>query len=135
MFSPSSGKLAYGRVRIGLIFSHYNAFGTPTQRNDHQGDTNYSFNRRIQNERISWNWKSSHSIIQTQIYDGQFFITASLADLYPTNIRICAIDSEKITGGRDNYDALKKEFRTTPNYCKEIVPGVIPGDGNGGKCG
>ena len=81
MFSPSSGKLAYGRGRIGLIFSHYNAFGTPTQRNDHQGDTNYSFNRRIQNERISWNWKSSHSLIQTQIYDGQFFNTASLAEM------------------------------------------------------
>lgn len=132
MFSASSGKLTYGRDRVGLLFSHYNAFGTADKRNDHQGDTFYTFNRIGQKETAAWSWKTSHSLYQTQMYDGQFYITASLGDMFPTNIRVCVIYSTRVT---NEFDGVRKDNVFNPYTCKDIVPGNIPGDGNGGTCG
>jgi hypothetical protein len=132
MFAASSGKLSYGRGRVGLLFSHYNAFGTPVLRNDHQGDTFYTFDRKGGNETMAWNWKTSHSLYQAQFYDGQYFITASLGDMYPTNIKVCVVDGQSRT---DDIDGIRQNKVFNPTYCVDIVPGNIPGNAAGASCG
>jgi hypothetical protein len=52
--------------------------------------------------------------------------------MYPTNIKICVIDVQKRT---DEFDAKRNRTFMNPSYCQDIVPGNIPGNGNGGTCG
>jgi len=132
MFAASSGKLSYGRGRYGLIFAHYNAFGTPSARDDHQGDTFYSFDRSQSSYTYAWSWKTSHSLQQTQIYTGRYYLTASLGDVYPENIRVCIIDQTSFTSV---YDSVNKGYNQHPTQCIDIVKGKICGDGGGGTCG
>ena len=132
MFSASSGKVTYGRGRYGLLFSHYNAFGTASVRDDHQGDTFYNVNTQTSNTTYAWSWLTSHSLQQTQIYDGRYYVTASLGDVYPENIKVCLIDMQSFTSA---YDAVNKGYFNNPSVCIDIVKGKIPGNGGGGTCG
>lgn len=134
MFSTQNGKLAYGRGRISLIFAHYNYFGIKNgERDDHTGDTLFTFDENGENENYAWSWKTSHSLNQVQIYDGKYFITASLGDVYPENINVCFISPLKYTS---KFDGERKTYVNIPSVCKEIVnKGKIPGNGRGNSCG
>jgi len=40
MFNPHNGRLSYNNGQIGILFAHYNHFGSQNGgRNDHTGDT------------------------------------------------------------------------------------------------
>jgi hypothetical protein len=132
MFAASSGKLAYGRGKYALLFSHYNAFGSASARDDHQGDTFYDFDTKASIVNYAWTWKTSHSLHQTQIYTGRYFVTASLGDIFPENIKVCIIDMQDYT---TNYDAVNKGNFEHPSVCTDIVKGKICGNGGGKTCG
>jgi uncharacterized membrane protein YgcG len=132
MFSASTGKLAYGRGRYGLLFAHYNAFGTAQARDDHQGDTFFTADYTATQFGYGWTWKTSHSLQQTILYSGKYLITASLGDVFPENIKVCLIDQTTFT---TTYDAVNKGNFEHPTYCLDIVNGKICGDGGGKTCG
>ena len=132
MFSAFSGKLAFGKDRIGLIFSHKSNLGNSVKPKYRIADTFISFDKYGLNETIAWSWKTSNSLYQAQIYDGQYFITASLGDYSPSNIEVCVINSNHVT---DDLDEVRKSHVFNNFKCKNIVPGNIPGDGKGNSCG
>ena len=128
MYRTHNGKLAYGGGRIALIFAHYNHFGMKNgKRDDHTGDTFVTMDVNGENADYAWSWGASHSLIQSIIYDGRYFVTASLGDIYPENIRVCFIKPN---------DYQSKSLRSLNSVCKDIVEkGKIPGAGNGDTCG
>ena len=104
MFRPDNGKLSYGNGRLSLIFAHYNNFGARSEkRNDHTGDTLLTFDDNGEDIKYAWAWLASHSLIQDQIYDGKYFVTAALGDAYPEGIRVSFIDGQSTASTIDPY--------------------------------
>lgn len=133
MHKPHNGKLAYGRGRIALIFAHYNHFGMKDgKRDDHTGDSFYTFDMDGKNEDYAWSWATSHSLVQSILYDGRYFITASLGDAYPENIKLCYIKPNQYNS---NVDGVRNKNVNLISKCKDVIPGKIPGNGSGGTCG
>ena len=137
MFANQNGKLAFGRNRISLIFAHYNHFGLYSNgsRNDHTGDTLYTFDINGENENYAWGWNTSHSLYQAQFYDGRFFITAALGDVYPENIEVCIIEPDVLIS--TEKDPIRNKNVKINSYCDDnmVTPGKIPGDARGNCCG
>ena len=102
MYRPTTAKLAYGNNRINLIFAHYNYFDSDN--GGHSGDTYYSFDANGTNAKYAWNWVTSHSLIQAHMFDGKYFVTASLGDCYPMGFSIAFIDCSVIDDARDTID-------------------------------
>jgi len=69
---------------------------------------------------------------KTMIYNEQYFITASLGDVYPQNIRVCVVDPTQRT---TSFDGARQKNVNNPYNCADVVPGIIPGDGAGNSCG
>ena len=66
MYKPHGGKLTYHNDRVVAIFSHYNHFGLKSDnvtRDDHTGDTTFSFGIDGKDNRCSVACGSSHSLI------------------------------------------------------------------------
>lgn len=124
MHEPENGKFAYGKGKVALIFTHYNNFGASTGvRNDHTGDTWITIEDDGSISDYAWAWGSSHSLIQSHIYDGKYFLTAALGDAYPMGIRICAIDVDQRT---DAYDPIHKKNNQYKSWCKDdILPYML----------
>ena len=122
MYNPHNGKLAYGRDRVNLIFAHYNYFG---ENGGHTGDSYYSFdaNGDVEKAKYSWSWQTSHSCIQSHIYDGTYFITAALGDYYPQGINLNIIDPAQGSG---------QYIQTTAD---QTICGKIMGNGKGSSLG
>lgn len=133
MHEPENGKLAYGRGRLSLIFAHYNNFGAgSTSRNDHTGDTYITLNDKGDDIKYAWAWGSSHSLVQSHIYTGRYFVTAALGDAYPMGIKICVVDADSTSS---TYDPVLKRYARHNSYCKDdIVPsftGTMTGNAYG----
>ncbi|MCQ2817628.1 MAG: hypothetical protein MJ252_10220 [archaeon] len=117
MYDPDNGKLNYGRGYLTLIFAHYNYFGASS--GGHTGDTYFIFDStgNPQKAKYAWGWESSHSLIQSHIYDGKYFITAALGDAYPMGIKICVVDVTKNTSqfdqSRNTYPQVKYSYTDT----------------------
>ena len=65
MYSPASGKIVYGKGRICIAFSHYNAFGLSDNgaRNDHTADAYLTVSEEDgKNDMVSHMWSCSHSL-------------------------------------------------------------------------
>lgn len=134
IFNAHNGKLAYGRGRIALIFAHYNFFGYKNgKRDDHTGDTLFTFDENGQNEDCAWSWKTSHSLYQTMLYDGQYFVTASLGDAYPESIQVCFVEPNSY---KTQIDKVRnKAVYLNYNCNSDLISGGIPGNGSGDSCG
>ena len=115
MYKPTNAKLAYGNDRINLIFAHYNHFGAD---GGHTGDTYYSFDLKCTKESVkyAWSWYSSHSLIQSHIFDGKYFITATLGDAYPQGFTITAVNCSYINDKEDtiNYNSNQTIVKSFP---------------------
>lgn len=139
MFANQGGKLAYsyGSSLCGLIFTHYNHFGYNGEiRNDHTGDSFISSGMsNSNNEYYGWGWGTSHSLSVSQIYDGRNYITASLGDLFPENLRVCFVDS--LVLDTNSVDAKRGKSVKHRRFCDDFIvqPGKIPGNGHGKSCG
>lgn len=119
MHEPENGKLSYGNGRLSLVFAHYNNFGAySSSRNDHTGDTLLTFDDNGDEIKYGWSWATSHSLLQDQIYDGQYFVTASLGDAYPMGIQVCFIDAQSTTSAVDPVLNRKARHNT---WCQTIV--------------
>ena len=100
IFEPVNAKLNFGNNRIGLIFAHYNNFDW---RSDcHTGDTFITIDTNGSKYDFAWTWKTSHSLVQSLVFDGKYWITASLGDAYPEGITLSAVDSTGEVKGK-NY--------------------------------
>ena len=131
MHEPDNGKLAYGKGRLSLIFAHYNNFGAETaHRKDHTGDTLFTFDDNGEDVKYAWAWLTSHSLLQDQIYDGKYFVTASLGDAYPMGIKVCFIDGQTTTSTVDPYWEKRVKHNS---WCNEIIkfPGTMSGNSYG----
>lgn len=134
MYRPDNGKLSVGRDRIVLIFSHYNNFEAGKSGfRGHTGDSTISFDMNGNDVLLGTSWGTSHSLAQQIVYDGLQFLTASLGDAYPQQIRFSVhngkykstfVDGK--TGKQNRYESFSKS---------DVVPGSIPGDGEGRSCG
>ena len=134
MYRPDGGKLSVGRDRIVLIFSHYNNFEAGGEGfRGHTGDSTISFDLNGNDLLLGSSWGTTHSLSQRIVYDGLRFLTASLGDAYPQQIRFTVhngkykstfVDGK--TGKQNRYDTFSRS---------DVVPGSIPGDGDGRSCG
>ena len=122
MYRPTTSKLAYGNNRINLIFAHYNYFG---DLGGHWGDSYYSFDVNGTNVKYAWGWITSHSLIQSHIFDGKYFITVSLGDASPMGFTIAFIDCNVIDDTRDTID-----YKINQDIVKSFY-----GDSNGNSLG
>jgi len=130
MYTPHNGKLSYGKGKVSLIFAHYNYFGV---NNAHTGDTQMTFNEEGKDEHLGWSWGASHSLIQANMYDGNYFVSASLGDQYPKNIKVCFVDPNKQTS---SVDKTRGGTFTNVSVCKDILTDEgINGTGSGKACG
>ncbi len=131
MFEPENGKLAFGRGRLNIIFAHYNNFGDD---GGHTGDTYYSLDLDGSNltAKYAWGWKCSHSLIQSHIYNGRYFVSASLGDAYPENIDISVIDNER---GNSAYDSKRKSYPNIQYKNTQEIAALIPGNHIGDSMG
>ena len=130
MYEPHNGKLAYGQGRLNLIFAHDNK----CDGEGHTGDTYYSLDLsgEPKNAKYAWSWLTSHSLIQSHIYDGKYFVTAALGDAYPEGITLSVIDINK------NGNAYYSKKGTYPNLVYESdskLLGDIVGNHGGGSYG
>lgn len=138
MFANQSGKLSYGKGKASLIFSHYNFLGLlpDGRRNDQTGDSFFLFpvtSNEENNEKYykyAWTWKTSHSLVQTNYYDGRHYITASLGE----TIRVCFVYSDIYN--KSKYDIDRQTYNNNKSICFDnLVPGKFPTDGKGKTCG
>ncbi|MCP3685536.1 MAG: hypothetical protein GY861_23040 [bacterium] len=131
MYRPHNGKLAYGKGRVCLVHAHYNYFGAKS--GGHTGDSLFCFDESGRNERYGWSWGASHSLIQSIHYDGNLFVTASLGDMFPKNIKICAADPRQETG----FDKTRNTNAAYKIWCKNLIEDGegINGNGTGKACG
>ena len=131
MFNPHNGKLAYGRGKLNLIFAHYNNFNGEE---GHTGDTYYSFDLSgsTKTAKYAWSWQSSHSLIQSHIYNGKYFICVSLGDAYPEGINLSIIDISK---GGNSYDSTRKNYPNIGYITESEMFGVITGNHGGSSYG
>ena len=123
MHEPLGGKLAYGRGRIALLFSHFNNFGAGTsERDDRSGDTFITFDENGEDVKYAWSWGASQSLTQSIIYDGRYFFTVSLSSSSPSGFRVCAIDVDETT---PLFDPIHKKYAQHKSYCTDdLVPYV-----------
>lgn len=129
MTKPMNGRLIEGKGKVGLIFQHQNVFedaltatGDSIVIIDPEGDTTYSVP-----------WVSSASLEQYMIYDGRYFISASLGNQSPQNIRICVSDMINVN---DDYDDVNHQYLNNPGICENISDlNGVPGDGKNNSCG
>ena len=130
MYEPHNGKLAYGQGRLNLIFAHYNKF----EGEGHTGDTYYSLDLSGDpiNAKYAWSWQTSHSLIQSHIYDGKYFVTAALGDAYPEGISLSVIDINK---NGNAYDSKKGTYPNLVYVTDSKLLGDIVGNHIGGSYG
>ena len=131
MYEPENGKLAYGRGNLNLIFAHYNNFG---EDGGHTGDTYYIFGNMPSEKttKYAWYWLTSHSNIQSHIYDGRYFVTAALGDAYPEGITLSIIDVM-----RSNYafDSVRNDYPGIKYVTDDTICGTMAGDHAGNSMG
>lgn len=127
MFSNGNGKISYGQGRFSVIFAHYNHFGfyKNGERNDHTGDTFYTFDKNGKSPSYAWGWKTSHSLYQLNFYDGRYFITASLGDMYPKQIQVCFVLP------KSNFYSIDISDKIASFCSSDLIDGIIEGDGAG----
>ena len=105
MYKPLSGKLSYSRGIIFLIFGHYNNF---LETGGHQGDSVVIFDDVLQDLDFGCSLGTTHSLIQSAIFDEYYFWTASLGDGYPERINV--MFTSKINISSDFYDPINKKY-------------------------
>jgi hypothetical protein len=134
MYRPDNGKLCIGRNRIVLVFSHYNNFKAGMEGfQGHTGESVVSFDFNGNNVLLGTGWGASHSLSQNIVYDGLQFLSSTLGDAFPQQIQFTVHDGKHPsnfidgkTGYRNRYETFKRS---------RLVPGNIPGDGQGRSCG
>ena len=108
LFHPYNGRLAYGNGRIACIFSCKNNFGGKDKedRIDNSADIILTYSEDGTEVNLVCPWSTSHSLTQRALFDGKYFITASLGDSEPHNIKVVRFEpSLPIHLG--NYDPFK----------------------------
>jgi uncharacterized protein (TIGR02145 family) len=120
MHHPVSGRIAYARDRFGAVFSYHNDFAAQTL----LGDTFTSFDLEQVNDYIGYAFGSVNSLQQSLIFDGANYITASLSDTEPQNIRLSKIAYETLT---DEIDPVHMRRNTLESFYVDIVEGGIEG--------
>ena len=92
IFEATNAKLGFSNNKIALIFSHYNNFDF--KGDCHTGDTFCAFDLETGKKYdFAWSWNTSHSLVQSMVFDGKYWITSALGDAYPQGITLSAIDS------------------------------------------
>lgn len=131
MFNPNSGKLAFGKGRLAVIFSHYNFFGYNSDgtRSDHTGDTIFTIDLTGKNEKIANSWGASHSLTQNLIYAGSRFMSAALGDAYPLNIMFTTEEGSISNGKKDPFTGLENILDVTST--SSLLADILTGDGLG----
>ena len=110
IFEATNAKLGFSNNKIALIFSHYNNFDF---KNDcHTGDTFCTFDLETGRKYdFAWSWNTSHSLVQSMVFDGKYWITSALGDAYPQGITLSAIDStEPISPKKKRSSIIDKEL-------------------------
>lgn len=134
MYRPDNGKLVVGRNRILLIFSHYNNFKAGMEGfQGHTGDSVVSFDLNGNRELLGLAWGTSHSLAQRVLYDGLQFVTSSLGDAYPQHVTFASHDGKHPSNFIDGKTGTKNRYEVTKKT--NLIPGTIPGDGDGRSCG
>lgn len=125
MHTPISGKVKFGNNKICVIFSYYNYFGTYNGiREDHNGDTIIMYSEDGLEVNLVNNWNCSHSLTQKIIYDGKNFVTCSLGDAYPHNIKIVKIDPVSKNKINDLEQGYYLDYNTLNNKLELVHKGI-----------
>lgn len=129
MYAPENGKILFSGGVFGVTFAHYNEFNTGQEtHNFHTGDTFITLDENGQNEKIGYSWSSSHSLIQSVLFNGEYFMTSALGDAYPENIKSCLVKPYVIG---NTFDKINGRKNSIDSSCKDLHPKVLPGDHSG----
>lgn len=134
MFNPHNGKLLIGRGRIFLVFAHYNNFKAESGGVDnHTGDTMVSCDFDGKDWKLGSSWSTSHSLDQNAVYNGKRFITSSLGDAFPQQIKFTWNDGKYSNNTVDPVLDIRNRFNHKGT--SDLISGEIPGNGTGKSCG
>lgn len=95
MFLPYSGRLSYGNNKISCIFSYKNNFGGKYNNLAiNSADIILLYNEDGTEVNLVYPWSTSHSLTQRMLFDGRYFISASLGDSEPHNIKVVRFEDK-----------------------------------------
>ena len=132
-YKPNNGRLSYANGKIQLTYAPYNNFNAGADGTDgHTGDHYIILDVNGDKPQIASSWSSSHSCIQSTLFDGTYFVAAALGDAYPQNIKINVINVDTVG---TYIDPVLGYHTRISNTAKDLFPEIIPGDGAGNSCG
>lgn len=132
-YKPNNGRLSYANGKIQLTYTPYNNFNAGADGVDgHTGDHYVILDVNGDKPQIASAWSSSHSCIQSTLFDGTHFVAAALGDAYPQNIKINVINVDSV----GTYIDPILGYHTTVSYTAvDFFSEIVPGDGAGNSCG
>lgn len=133
MFKPDSGKIFFADGFLIIAIAHYNNFNVGSGEDNHTFDGLYVFDENGNDIRYAWTRATSHSLIQSLGYDGEFFYYAGLGDAYPQNVNVAMIDTRLVPQSMDGI--LLKYNQVFHRITSNTVPQGLPGDAGGNSCG
>lgn len=132
MYEAENAKMVYANGRFGIVFTHYNNFDEGNSQNGHTGETFILLDENGDDIKWGVTWGSSHSLIQSLLFDGKRFIFASLGDAFPQNINVHYHYIDYESSGTDFYTGRKIRI----DYGnKNIYDGSMKGTQTGNSSG
>lgn len=133
MYRPSNGKIMFTNGVFSIAFDPYNNFNAlGIEKNGHTGDMFITLDENGENERHSWTWGASHSLIQTMVWTGKYLVYAALSDGLPHGFQATALDPTVVSGG---WDDVNKRYTYIPYSGWVGLHTRMPGDTIGNTCG
>jgi hypothetical protein len=134
MFTPTSARVVSARDRLAILLAHYNYFGELEDgtRDDRQGDSFFTCDEPVNEFTLGFEFGTSHSLQQHVLFDGDSYITASLGDSEPMNIRVHRVAYDEITS---DYDAVHERQNKLEEISEDMVDGLIVGSEDGYSTG
>ena len=122
IYRVSHGRLAYGKNRVIVDFTHYNYF---LDNGGHTGDGVFTFDANTgKDDKVAFIFKTSHSVELRLMYDGLSIFVASMGDMYPLNLVFDKVELKKDSEVDIPFKSLLA-----------VDKSVIIGDGSGGSTG
>ena len=133
MYAPENGKILFSGGVFGITFAHYNEFNSGQEKsNAHTGDSFITLDENGENEKIAYSWASSHSLVQSILFNGEYFMTSALGDAYPENIKSCLVKPFVLGNTVDKINQRKNNIVSS---CADLHPQGLPGSQLGNTCG
>ena len=126
MGNPDTGKVAYTKGRVYLIFGHINYY---PDKDWHNGDSTITLNDILKDIDFGNTWGASHTLIQSVTYDDNYFISAALMD--PGLLVVYVSKTEFDLDWNHYYDSVAKRYNVRKMLGTSQLVGKMTGTHTG----